>query len=395
MKPLSIRIQVDAFDAYVYMGSLYIILTDGRIVAVNLFHLLYQLDYSGKLFDTLRFCFLQSDTLGDSKNVFLLKFPEVRDVLMARWAQLESDEFIIALDELETEPVTKGQDGEVPLDFKIYGRQLFVGYCKGLLWCPLEMDVKYRPIEGSSIKAFDGKSASFSASNGCLAVSSDFDGLMAIPDVFVEDRLAVCDKPLSTNRSIRSAWTGYDLITYSSNKEFSMIQNSFVKRENSSEYGVDRSESRLVAEELGIGTVSMDQMLSGNQADLTSDLAYCFNGSERSFFIKNDGSVVFRNIKDDKLSGRSPRQINSRENLPAEKPLNAMTFPGGCVVEYFDSVYLLHRGEPYKIGDEPVFSTRTYTGSLRYSNLITQVTENEIILTSLNLISDLRPRRRW
>lgn len=65
-------------------------------------------------------------------------------------------------------------------------------------------------------------------------------------------------------------------------------------------------------------------------------------------------------------------------------PISASVVPGGCVLEFFDSVVIVQGGEVLDLEQESVYGVRTYMNSLRYRNLISITKKNSLTVHSVD-----------
>lgn len=397
MNALTLSIKAKCRDAYIYAGYLFAVMANGEVRSINLFSLLNSAaDNAGIHPDYLKFFFLHNDVLNNSKELFLLRFKETCDAVKKMWRMAEK------LGDIETDLdsmwhiETLGEVSGYPLDMKIYGGKMFFGQDNGLYKQDLNFDEKYYMHPGKVEKIFDGESLDISTKNGAIAVSTGRYGIFGSLDIFA-DKPKVSDTPFSEYPSYRNAWLHDELMSYSGPAEGCLLVNRTIENRDYQRprrfSPIENNMPRHVFEKVGELQLSGAQILEKTKI-ATDDIMYWTNTSTASVMLLDSGELEVRNLRksEENRPYLSSKLLYGSKKRIKETPISCQPFPKGCVMEFFDHVTVNFQNEQLQIGDDETYSVRTFCNSRRYQNLIVQVTEERIILTTIDTIGLLEPK---
>lgn len=388
MKTLRFSILVEAIDSYIYSGHLFLILKDGRIAYTPLSWVISKLANNYPNYQNLiRLAFQRNDYLSNNQGKMILGISEVKKKFLEVWTEAaENIIFTIDLEEFDYKVI-----GTVPtmpvLDLKMYAMRLYIGSKEGLYEINLNSDDRYNLRPSKPDKRFDAKVTCLNAKSGEIIISSNAAGLFHGTFINDADRLRVNEKAVAP-RSIRTGWSGYDIINYAEQSNFDYFVNKTEKAVKSPAYSRfdERTERQRIAE-FAIAKRPMTELLERSKIR-QSDIAYCFNSSSSGFFFLKDGRFVNINLNKDNNQLGFTSRTHELPSLDPDKsgslrPISTSIIPKGCVVEYLDKVILYHQGEAQLIEHTPAITVRSFLGSIRYRNLISCTKINEVTLHSI------------
>lgn len=397
MKPLKFTIRVDAIDSYIYSGYLFIILNDGRLVYTPLSKIIHKLIEEYPHYESLiRLAFQRNDYFNSKIGKLFLGIGEIYHTLERVWERASQEiEFFLdfCIDDYEV-------ISEIPsmpvLDIKMYAMRMYIGCRKGLYEVKLNPDEnKYHISPGKLERCFDAKVTGLNAKSGKVVISANNEGLF---HGNLSDRLSVNESPVAS-KSIRTGWSGYDIINYDKPNEFEYFVNETAQVKQDRKYSkFDETHEKIQIVNLGKEKIGMSQLL--NRSELKKeDVIYCFNSSNSGFFFTKEGKFITINIgkeKDKEIAFRSRlHHLPSIENniqLNCKKPISSSIIPLGCVVEYYDKVVLFQKSKAQIIETDPVMSIRTFINSIRYRNLLSITKKSEISIHSIDpFYSNVQP----
>ncbi|WP_055446230.1 hypothetical protein [Lacinutrix mariniflava] len=389
MKTLKFTLEVNAIESYIYSGHLFLVLLNGRIAYAPLSRIIYKLineypDYE----NLIRVSFQRNDYLNNRQAEVFFGIGEMKKSFIQLWEKaseemefkiiLNEDDYTV-IDEVPTMPV---------LDLKMYAMRLYIGSKEGLYEINLNSDDRYNLEPTKPQKRFDGKVTCLNAKSGEIIISSNSNGLFHGTFLNSSNSLKVIEKPVS-KKSIRTGWSGYDVINYDKQNDFDYFVNETQKIENKLTYSkFDENSERRRITDFGSSKYDLSTLLTNSRIE-KEQINYCFNSSTSGFFFMKDGSFV--NINLTKPKDKQLYFVSNNKNLPTLKngsanfltPLSTSIVPEGCVVEYFDKVVLYQNSKAKIIETSPSINVRTYPSSKRYRNLISVTKEKEITIHSI------------
>jgi hypothetical protein len=188
-------------------------------------------------------------------------------------------------------------------------------------------------------------------------------------------------------KSLRTGWSSFDVINYERQSYFSYLENEIARRKERRPFGyseIDEYPEKIEIVRIAKKIHSMDEVLK-KVPFKSSDVQYCFNSTTTCFFFLKDGHFVHINFARERHDGvRLRSKIHdlscSTEEIIPNNPCSAVTFPLGCVIEYFDRVLLFHDNRVATLEDSPVISVRTFPASRRFRRQICITREDGIAL---------------
>jgi hypothetical protein len=389
MKTLRFTLEVGAIESYIYSGHLFLILLNGRIAYSPLSRVIFKLINEYPDFENLiKVSFQRNDYLNNRQAEVFFGIGEMKKSFIQLWEKASEEmEFKIILDENDYTIID-----EVPtmpvLDLKMYAMRLYIGSKEGLYEIKLNSDDRYNLEPTKAKRRFDGKVTCLNAKSGEIIISSNSNGLFHGTFLNSSNNLVVNEKSVS-KKSIRTGWSGYDVINYDKQNDFEYYVNETEKIEEKLTFSkFDENSERRRITEFGSSKYDLSSLLSYSGIE-KEQINYCFNSSTSGFFFMKDGSFMNINLKKPKdkqlyFVSRS-KALPTLKNGSAEflKPLSTSIVPEGCVVEYFDKVVLYQNSKAKIIETSPSINVRTYPSSKRYRNLISVTKANEITIHSI------------
>lgn len=389
MKTLKFTIEVDAIESYIYSGHVFLILSNGKIIFLPLSRIIRKLIEGYPIFENLiRVSFQRNDYLNNNQAEVFFGIGEMKKSFIDLWQKASEEvDFKIVLnendytiiDEVPTMPV---------LDLKLYAMRFYIGSVEGLYEINLNSDDRYHLEPTKPQKRFDAKVTCLNAKSGEIIISSNSNGLFHGSFLNSSNKLKVIEKSVS-QKSIRTGWSGYDVVNYDKQNNFEYFVNeteNIEKKPNYSKFD-EYSERRRITE-FGSSKYGLSTLLANSNIE-KDQINYCFNSSTSGFFFMKDGS--FLNVNLNKPKNKQLYFVSRNNELPALKngnsnflaPISTSIVPEGCVVEYFDKVVLYQNSKAKVIETSPSINVRTYPSSKRYRNLISVTKEREVSIHSI------------
>lgn len=376
MKTLKLHIEGNFQDGYLYGGQLFLIENSGRIQSISLLTLLASnFKYGTEEFNFLELALTRNDWFINYQGKSIFNITDFKAAFNKLWKKYSKIDYSIKLphdeikdhDEIGTPPV---------FDFQLYGMRLYVGNRDGLYEAPISIDRNVK-LNKPLTRVFDARTTQISAKSGSIMISSNTEGLFHGRLSQYENDLEVLEKPIK-NKSIRTSWTGYDLINYEDHKHFDYLVNDYSKtdeRQYLYSRG-DESSQKISIDKIGEKTISLESLIK-NLNFKEDDIVYSFNSSRSCFFFLKSGEFINTYFKKDsqnddvKLSANLFRLPNGlKSNNKILKPISTKIVPGGCIIEYFDKVVLVQNGKKILLESKPVTAIKTFPQSLRYKNMV-------------------------
>lgn len=389
MKTLKFTLEVDAIESYIYSGHVFLILSNGQIVFLPLSRIIRKLIDEYPIFENLiRVSFQRNDYLNNNQAEVFFGIGEMKKSFINLWQKASEDvDFKIVLDENDYKVID-----EVPtmpvLDLKLYAMRFYIGSVEGLYEINLNSDDRYNLEPTKPQKRFDAKVTCLNAKSGEIIISSNSNGLFHGSFLNTSNKLKVIEKSVS-KKSIRTGWSGYDVVNYDKQNNFDYFVNETETIEKKPSYSkFDEYSERRRITEFGSSKYGLSTLLANSKIE-KEQINYCFNSSTSGFFFMKDGS--FLNVNLSKPKDKQIHFVSRNNDLPTLKngsanflaPISTSIVPEGCVVEYFDKVILYQNSKAKIIETSPSINIRTYPSSKRYRNLISVTKEKEITIHSI------------
>lgn len=402
---IKLKVNIEAFDCYLYSGHLFIFLKDGTISCLNLnkiYHNLY--NDNPEYVNFFRLIFQRNDFYKNNQGEIIFGIYELKKEFKSVWEKISKKiEFEYNIDQLEV--LGKIPENDLPiLDVKIYSMKIFIATLKGVYTLQLNSNGKEFSSNNKVKKYFDAKSIYLNAKCGSLAISTNSDGLFfgAIDN---DEVLKVNEKEV-TAKSLRTSWVHFDLINYESNNSFNYLENRVISQKNKFEYSFsDEKIEKNKITAFGVNKIS-DKELTANLHFDDEEIKYAFNSSNSAFLITDKGKFYNSNIivekpnesnldeffgneeknNEKEIDVRFSRryfELPSLKNKKFSRPISAHIIDKGCVLEFIDNVVMFKDNDARVIEKNDVINLRTYQNSIRYKNVITVVKSNHITIHSL------------
>ncbi|AYL98724.1 hypothetical protein [Mucilaginibacter celer] len=377
MKTIRFYIKGDFQDGYLYGGQLFLIENGGELKTIPLWDIITQHIYPGsEEHDFFKIIFSQNNWLKNEQGKSFFSIKQFKEGFDKLWRKYTNIEYEFTMD--KSEPKVLQTLESVPVfDMQVYGMRLFIGNRQGLYESGFSInDDNSVHLNEKIERVFDAKTTNINAKSGSVMISSNSDGLFHGQMVEIGSRLKVKPKPVSKN-SLRSGWSGYDVLNYESQRNFDYLKSAFSRTEERKYlYKDEANTNKISIDDVGTEAYSLHDLLSNSRID-EENIVYSFNSSNNCFFFLNDGSLKGLSFRKDNKD--SPVKLSSTDFLlpkgvtksnMAIKPISTKIVPNGCVIEYFDQVILMYNGKKSVLEDNSVISIKTFPGSIRYKNII-------------------------
>lgn len=379
MKPLRIHINYNAQDGYLYGGRLFLVCNDGTIKAGSLWRIISSnITYGSNEYKLFKLAFDRNNwLLNDQANSFL-HLEGIKKQFEKEWNKYADIEYNFIIHEEDLKVLTH-LDSMPVFDFRLYGMRMFIGNRNGLYDGGIKLKTDYEvELIGNRIeKIFDSRTTGITAKSSSIMISSNSDGLFHGTFNSPSERATVNGKAVKP-MSLRTGWTGYDIINYESQKDFNYLKNSYeLAEERGFIYAKDDENSKKIKiTKIAEETIDMEDLFSNVDLDL-KNIIYAFNSADSSFLFLKDGRFIRTSLKrtsristDIRLSAALQELPSNKINKKISKPISSSIVPNGCVIEFFDSIALIQYNKKIILEDYGATSIRTFPASIRYKNLI-------------------------
>ena len=334
----------------------------------------------------IRLAFTRNDYLNNATSSLFLSVPGVRQSFEAAWNEVATKcDLSLEWQDISDDAKLLNTVQDPILEMKIYGMNLLLGSSKGLFHSNLNIEDDLYHIHPSKLeKRFDAKVIGLTAKYGCVAISTGKDGLFNLS--LFDDSFKIDERPIAPI-SYRTGWSSTDIVNYESKTSFDYLENKVEKNSSMgwvySKFDEKKEKNRII--QVAEKTYRLEELnrFSNNRLN---NVVYCFNSSESSFFISNDGIYTTNFMKDKNkgvyLSSRS-RKNTWETKYKFGNPLSAHIIPKGCVIEMFDNVLFSRNGVIEELDSHPAVSVRSYINSIRYRNLVSVVNNDYLSIYSV------------
>jgi len=391
MNPLRINIKYKAHDGYLYGGRLFLICNDGAIKSISLWSIISDnLEYLSPEYYLFKLAFDRNNWSTNNQAKSIFSIATLAKQFKGEWNRFSNITYDFAIN--EDDLTTLDTIGKTPVfDFRIYGMRMFLGNRDGLYESGFSINGndEIRLNEGLD-KVIDSRVTNITAKAGSLMLSSNSDGLFHGQLWSINERLNVKPKAVQEH-SIRTGWSGYDLINYTAQNSFDYLKNSYERNsERKFLYSADDEDSQKIwIDKVGDESVPMSEIFENTGIEL-NDIIYSFNTSKSFFMFLKNGSFIhsylnknYKNEGDIKLRSKIHDLPKNKERNTVNKPISTKIVPNGCVVEYFDKVILIQNSKKILLENKGITSIKTYPSSIRYRNLITMFDGENLSIYSL------------
>ncbi|MCM1140626.1 MAG: hypothetical protein NC453_18805 [Muribaculum sp.] len=379
MRPLKLSIKVDATDHSIYNGKLYIVLSDGGLVAVSL----------NRIFETVKDRYANIDgiegilNLSFKRNLYwntqpVLSFtgiPEVKKALMKVWDKISREcVFEVDLSDLKPDILLKNIPSEL-LDMTIYGQTIYLACLDGLYQLDLDR------LTGRTKKKFDAKTYALNTGYCNVILSLGSDGISRY-NPFEEKH--VKDSSNRKGESISTRWTPAGcLMNYVDASTLEFLSNTIVKLDKDSERDLYAISSFAVSSDL------IDEFIRNSDKKIFQDRVLVFNGSNRQYTLTENG-VIFDGelkVRKGKLSSIGLNKFIELTDYDYGEALSGGEVAGCPVVEFENLVCLFQNKDSYILEEEPVVSIHTYPKSSHFRDIVSVTTDECVNIHSVDVLS--------
>lgn len=375
MKPFKICLKVDAVDHYVYKGKLYIVLSDGGIMAVSMNEIIDKLiDKYPEHKPLIELGYCRNNFWNSDAAKCFLSIPKVKTALMEEWDNAAKQIiFELSIDDLKQNIITKEIESEV-LSIDIYADQLYLGCRKGFYSKSI--------TDQSLIKRFDGKIYSVNAGYGNVILSLGNDGLIPAKAFTVAP---IDDKSVYDSKSMHSQWTkAGGLMNYPDKRSFEFFGNIIEKNKSFWEgYSV---------QQFGVKKYDQAKLLSNQQIIKSENIQLGFNDRSTQYIIGSDKILASKlNINRGEITRLTPNAIDGKPRTSFGKLISGDSIAKHIVLEYEDGLILFDGKEKYVIEDDSVVNFHTYPRSKYFKDILTVTIEDSINIHAIDVF-DVDPK---
>jgi hypothetical protein len=371
-------------DAFIYMGRLIIITAEKSIRILNFDHIVEKLLLTHpNSHSVLNLAFSRNDWLSNNQFRSLMKDDEIREAVLSKFSLLSQHDRL-EIDDVE-DCVQLEQDLNIPgyviLDMLLYYKRMYIAADTGLYHIDFDWGNDYVLIEGSPVKKFDARCITTSAKYGSINTSCGDEGLFSAIDDFGWSHLTFNrNMKKVANKSIRSLWSNYDLVNYSSPTSLSLLKSTVEKQT------IDSSAfEKALLTEIGTESIDLEYILESINIDTGNDLdtiQFVYNSANTIFVHTTEGtfySIGIRKVSDDRPKVSFTRTYKGRDT----QVLSMNSCSSGMIVETNNTVWLFSNREWFPIVESEVLSVRTFLRSKRYKNLVLITNEEGLFITSV------------
>jgi len=387
MNHLRIFIPAGALDAYVYSGYLFAIFNDGTLRVLSLQKIYESLASQHARFEgTLYLAILRNDWQDNSQALVYGAIGKFRRAFEKEWQDAALNGFTIELDKDRDWQILSEVPSMPIYDIRLYANRVYLAHRDGIREGRLSFYHNEVRLENSLVKIFDARTVNISARSGNLMISADQEGLY-YGSLWNERKTTKISSRSYAQKSLRTGWSGFDVVNYERQGHFSYLENEIAGRKDKRPFRyseIDESPEKIEIVRMAAKTYSMNEVLEKVPFQ-SGDVQYCFNSTTACFFFLKDGRFVRVNFAKERrdnvrLRSKIHPLFSAAEEIISHKPSSAVAFPLGCVVEYFDKVLLFHDDGVEILEDSPVIAARTFPTSRRFRRQICITREDGIAL---------------
>jgi hypothetical protein len=373
-------------DAYVYMSKLIILTENFELRVCDLNEIARHLEDSLEGITPIpRIMFSHNEWLTRAVFRALMKNEEIAKPLLQTFDRFPQPFFNLSEDFLSAEQ-NLGIQAQVPLDILIYNGRFYMGSNTGLYYQDIEWKRKGAEIKGNLHKRHDASCIGITAGYGSINASCGGDGLFSSIDEFGWTGRASSKMKQVADKSLKTAWLGYNLVNYPTFTHPLLLQNS--RQKLKSTVGSFEQDSAVLTE-IGKARFDINSFLGEitkdlfHQQGITQDfIQYEFNSNKSLFLQTINGHLYTFTIQQE--NGGDPEVSLQRTSTGAgDRILSAMPVRSGIVVETYDQVKVFSNGKWYVILDSAALSVRTFSRSKRFRDLVAITTEEGVFLVGL------------
>lgn len=373
MKPIKLKLLVDAMDHYIYMGSLYIVLSDGGVVCVSLKEMTeYLYEKYPEYKNIIRLAFNRNDFWNSKSTECLLGFPTVKRALEKEWRKVADNVvFELKLEDLYFYKIINTIKSD-PLHVSIYANKLLMGCRDGFYSIGLDF-----MGNNKLTKLFDAKTYNVSPKYGQAVLSLGKNGLVNT-DV-LNDQM-VRDRDVKDWVSFNADWTkAGGIFNYSSLSSFQFISSEIERdKETPENYRIEK--------------FALNSLEASKLYDKVNDFSIensliSFNDANSQFMLLNNGEVCSTplNVSKGKLSRPKIKTDSKFTKLKdSGRPLSGTIVAGLPVFEFDSQVFLLQDGKWLDLENDGIVSMHTYPRSTHFRDIVSITTDESINIHAID-----------
>ncbi len=393
MKTLKLFFPGHFEDAYIYNEKL-LILTEKRTLLV--YHLKHLLDTLESRFPdfapVIAMMFANNNWKQDRLFKSFLKNQYIVDIIRRAFETFPQPYLEVHVaDAMQTEEEIPITDTTL-LDFLVYNGRLYVGATAGFYHLDIAWDGGRTHgngttfIKGKPIKRLDARCISTSAGFGSIHASCGHEGFFAALDEFGWMRRDTYTMPAFTKqddaRSLRTTWTDYHLINYSSYENPLFLHNHYHRLEKS--LGMERE--RRVLTSVGEKTFPLGAFFDRiyeYDAVHQSQIQYSYNTKNTFFVHTHDGQLYSLHMSFPMESEPKMRFTKAYKGNKS-RIVSAHALASGLAIETDDRVfYFDFDGRWFPLDNTEAMEIRTFPRSERYQNITAITQEDGLLLVSV------------
>jgi|GEM_PF-2567293 len=381
-------------DAYVYMGNLLVITEQRTLLVYYLKQILDNLeDQYPDLAPVIAMMFANNNWRHDRLFKSFLKNPKIADIILKTFDKfplpyLEVNKEITT-DAMRTEDEIHISD-QVLLDFFAYNRRLYIGASSGFYHLDVEWEDNRKSrsgqtfIRGKPLKRLDTRCISISAGFGAVNASCGREGLFAALDEFRwmhKDNGHIPKLEQHDSRSLRTNWSDYNLVNYSSYENPLFLGNTYERIDNNKGREQERRVLTSIGEthhELGYFFGSIYERYDVQK----SSVQYSFNAGNTFFVHTHHGQFYSLNILFP-LNREPEMRFNTTFKGETTRILSAHELGVGSVIETDNRILLFSDRRWWTVHNGEAMSIRTFPRSEAYRNIVAITLEEGLLLVGI------------
>ncbi len=378
-------------DAYLYKERL-LILTEGRTLRVyHLKHLLDNLENKyPDLAPVIAMMFANNNWQQDRLFKSFLKNPNIADIMSRIFEKFPQPHLEVQeIDALQTEEEVK-ITGPTLLDLLAYNQRLYIGASSGFYHLDVDWTVNKTGrngdtfIKGMPVRRIDARCVNTLAGFGSINASCGNEGLFVALDEFRwidKDKNYLPELKQQDSRSLRTLWSDYNLVNYSSYEDPLYLGNGYKRLATGG--GIERE--RRVITSIGEKSYQIGSLFNHirQKYDIEqSSIQYSYN-TNNTFFVHTyygnfySASITFPIDRDPEI--RRKKTFKGKES----RILSAHPLDLGTVIETDDDIFLFANEEWFHIHESEALSIRTFPRSEPYQNITAITLEDGLLLVSV------------
>ena len=376
-------------NAYVYRGRLLVITENKTLLAYSLEKFAEGLEAAyPEIMAIPTYMLLQNDWFDSSQFKSLIRNREIAQAFLGAFNRFESrcSDFEVRKEYPNLKQENLKIRSSLVTDLILYNDRMYVATDDGLH----SFDIEWSENGGTAL----GDSSTYKLNFECIHISVKYgsvnaacteNGLLTFFDDFrwrEKERRSPKQKEVF---SLKTAWTGYNFVNYSSYDSGSVFNTSRVL------LGQDRRiverEQRLLLDIRGEGKSLLDytDFTNPSQNIQRSAVQYVYNFNDSVFIQTIDEEFYLLQLHHDKR-----HEIKEIDNDPIQRGtskriLSVSDCKVGILIETLEEVLLIpfRQNEPISLFEGEVMSVKTFPNSKQFQNLVAITLEDGILLYSL------------